>query len=306
MHISKLTVVNYRNFANTTLVFNKGVNTILGENGSGKTNLFRAIRLLLDDNMVRSAFKLDESDFHRGLNLWQGHWIIISLEFDEIGPDEAIQALFLHSTGVVADGAVGRATYNLIFRPNKEVRLKLARLDDGAIADLAAIRQGITIADYETIFTGRSEANFGSEALYREVVGDFENCVFSDETEHPQLGAKVPVFLSLSKEVSFTFIQALRDVVAEFHNNRTNPLLTLLKSKSGEIAPATLAPIVAMVHNLNISIEALEDVQTVRSNILDTIKDTAGETYSPNSLSIKSDLSDEADKLFQSLRTLYW
>ena len=175
--------------------------------------------------MVRSAFRLDESDFHRGLTHWQGHWIIISLEFDEIGPEEAIQALFLHGTGVVAGGAVARATYNLIFRPKKDVRLKLARLDDGDIAGLATIRQGITIAEYETIFTGRSEADFGSEAVYREVVGDFENCVFSEETEHPHLGAKVPVFLSVSNEVSFTFIQALRDVVAEFHNNRTNPLL---------------------------------------------------------------------------------
>lgn len=106
----------------------------------------------------------------------------------------------------------------------------------------------------------------------------------------------------MAKEVSFTFIQALRDVVAEFHNNRTNPLLTLLKSKSGEIAPATMAPIVAKVLDLNNSIEALEDVQTVRTDIRDTIKDAAGETYSPSSLSIKSDLSDDADKLFQSLK----
>ncbi len=302
MHISKLTIINYRNFANTVLAFNKGVNTIIGENGSGKTNLFRAIRLLLDGHMVRSAFKLEESDFHRGLGAWQGHWIIISMEFDEIGPEEAIQALFLHGAGVIDGGVVSRATYNLIFRPKKEVRLKLARLDDGDTAGLSEIRDRITIADYETIFYGRSEVDFSSETFYREVVGDFENCIFSKEIEHPQLGAKVPVFLSLSNEVSFTFIQALRDVVAEFHNNRTNPLLKLLKSKSGEIPPATLAPIVVKVQDLNASIEALKDVQTVRSDIRDTIKDAAGETYSPNSLSIKSDLSEEADKLFQSLR----
>lgn len=131
MHISKLSIVNYRNFSNTTLLFNKGVNTIIGENSSGKTNLFRAVRLLLDDNMVRASFRLDEADFHRGLNQWQGHWIIISLEFDEIGPSEAIQALFLHGAGVVHGAAIGRATYNLIFRPKKDVRLKLAALDDG-------------------------------------------------------------------------------------------------------------------------------------------------------------------------------
>lgn len=113
MHISKLTVVNYRNFANTTLKFSKGVNTIIGENGSGKTNLFRAIRMLLDDTLFRAAYKLDETDFHRGLARWQGHWVIISMEFAEIGPDEAIQALFLHGTGVAAGGPVDRATYNL-------------------------------------------------------------------------------------------------------------------------------------------------------------------------------------------------
>jgi len=302
MHISKLTVVNYRNFANTTLRFNKGVNTIIGENGSGKTNLFRAIRLLLDDTMVRSAFRLDENDFHRGLNDWRGHWIIISLEFEEIGPDEAIQALFLHGTGVVAGGPIGKATYNLIFRPKKELRLKLAALADGDKAGLAAIRQGITVSNYETVITGRSTADFSNAAVYKEVAGDFENCIFGEETEDARIGSRVPGFLSVAKEVSFTFIQALRDVVAEFHNNRTNPLLTLLKSKSGEIPPATIAPIAAKVKDLNSSIEALKDVQTVRSDIRGTIKDAAGETYSPSSLSIKSDLSEEADKLFQSLR----
>lgn len=302
MHISKLTVVNYRNFANTTLKFSKGVNTIIGENGSGKTNLFRAIRMLLDDTLFRAAYKLDETDFHRGLARWQGHWVIISMEFAEIGPDEAIQALFLHGTGVAAGGPVDRATYNLIFRPKKEVRLKLAALDDGDTAGMEAIRSAITISDYEAWFTGRSEADFGDPAIYRSLVGDFENCIFSSETEDPRIGARVPVYLSVVNEVSFTFVQALRDVVAEFHNNRTNPLLTLLKSKSGDIPAATMAPIVAKVLDLNASIEALDDVQTVRLNIRDTIKDAAGETYAPSRLSIKSDLPDEADKLFQSLR----
>ena len=302
MHISKLSIVNYRNFVSTTLVFKKGVNTVIGENGSGKTNVFRAIRLLLDPNMSRISTRLEEADFHRDLGQWQGHWIIISLEFDEVGPDEAIQALFLHGTGVMAGAGIDRATYNLIFRPTKEVRLRLAALDDGDLAGLAAIRQAITLSDYETIFTGKSEADFSNTAVYNSLVGDFENCIFSEELDDPRIGSRIPPFLSMTNEVSFTFIQALRDVVAEFHNNRTNPLLKLLKSKSGEIAPATMAPIVSQVLALNESIEALEDVRTVRSNIRDTIKDAAGETYSPSSLSIRSDLSDEADKLFQSLR----
>ena len=73
MHISKLQLVNYRNFERANIVFKKGINTIIGENGSGKTNLFRAMRLLLDENMRRSALRLEERDFHRGLSNWRGH-----------------------------------------------------------------------------------------------------------------------------------------------------------------------------------------------------------------------------------------
>jgi putative ATP-dependent endonuclease of OLD family len=251
MHISKLSLINYRNFPNAKVLFKKGINTIIGENGSGKTNLFRAIRLLLDDNLLRSAYKLDEKDFHRGLGQWRGHWIIISLEFEEISQDEAIQSLFLHGTGNLADGPIGKATYNLIFRPNMATRLKLAELDDGDQAGLAAIRSAITIADYETIFTGKSSADFNDPNVYKTIVGDFDRAIFSEETVFPVIGTKVPTILSISKEVSFTFIQALRDVVSDFQNNRTNPLLTLLKSKSGEINPALIAPISAMVKDLN-------------------------------------------------------
>lgn len=302
MHISKLKLINYRNFRNTSLTFQRGVNTIIGENGAGKSNILRAIRLLLDDNMVRAAYRLEESDFSRALDQWQGHWIIISMEFEDLSPDEAVQALFLHGTAEVQAGPISKATYNLIFRPKKEIRLKLAALDDFDYAGLKAIRDGITIDDYETIFTGRSSADFGDPATYQRIVGNFDFCSFSDETEFPEIGAKVPGFLSVTKEVSLTFIQALRDVVAEFHNNRTNPLLTLLRSKSGEIDAAALVPVVDKVRDLNGAIEGLEDVQSVRKHIRETIKDTAGETYSPTSLSIRSDLPEDAEQLFQSLR----
>lgn len=302
MHISRLSIVNYRNFANAKLIFNKGVNTVIGENGSGKTNLFRAMRLLLDDNLVRSAFRLEESDFHRGLDDWRGHWIIISLEFDEIGPEEEIQALFLHGTGVIANANIGRSTYNLIFRPQKYIRQKFASLSAGDVVNLAEIRRTISIDDYETLFTGKSVANFNDPAIYKALAGDFENCVFSSELDDARLGIRLPMVLSLTKQVSFTYIQALRDVVGEFRNNKSNPLFTLLKSKSGDIAASTMAPIVAQVTSLNNSIEALEGVQAVRMDIRDTIKDAAGETYSPSALSIKSDLPDEAERLFQSLR----
>jgi putative ATP-dependent endonuclease of OLD family len=30
------------------------------------------------------ARRLDDRDFHRGLDEWRGHWIIISLEFTDV------------------------------------------------------------------------------------------------------------------------------------------------------------------------------------------------------------------------------
>lgn len=303
MHISKLTLRNYRNFANATLLFNKGVNTIIGENGAGKSNVLRAIRLMLDDSMVRASYNLNESDFYRGLGSWRGHWIIINVEFEDISTDEAIQALFVHGTGVGhADGPVQRATYNLIFRPNKQIRMNLAALADFDIVGMNAILDPVTINDYETVFTGRSIADFSNPETYRHIVGDFENAIFNAEVEFPELGARIPGLLSITKEVSCIFIQALRDVVSEFHNNRTNPLLTLLKSKSGQIDEVQFQPIVDHARKLNTEIEKLTDVQTVRSDIVETIHGAAGQTYSPSLLAIKSDLPDEADLLFQSLK----
>ncbi|KXV23548.1 ATP-dependent endonuclease [Gluconobacter japonicus] len=302
MHISKLQIVNYRNFKRANVVFNKGVNTIIGENGSGKTNLFRAIRLLLDDNLLRMAYKLDDQDFHRGLDDWRGHWIIISLEFDEVSKDEAIQALFLHSTGVIEADTVERATYNLIFRPKVAVRTKLGQLEAGDKEGLALIRKDITIADYESVFSGRSPADLCDPSIYRKIVGDFDTVEFPDELKPPEIGIEIRSMLSLAKEVSFTFVQALRDVVSDFQNQRTNPLLTLLKRKSGEIDPATSGPISKMVSELNDTIGDLDEVKTIRSEISETILHAAGETYSPRSLAIKSELPEEAEHLFQSLK----
>lgn len=302
MHISRVQLVNFRNFERADAVFNKGVNTIIGENGSGKTNLFRAIRLLLDADQLRWAYRLDETDFHRGLENWRGHWIIISLEFNEVSQDEAIQALFLHGAGAIEDGAVDRATYNLIFRPCAAIRAKLGALEEGDRGSLAELLNGLTTDDYETVFTGKSTADFTDPKVYKELVGDFVEVRFPEELNPPTIGGPIPRALSVTKEICFTFVQALRDVVSEFQGQRTNPLLTLLRSKSGEIETATLEPITEKVKELNAAIEGLPDVDEIRADIRQTIRDAAGETYSPANLAVRSAVPAEAERLFQSLR----
>ncbi len=305
MYISRVSLVNYKNFANAKFLFNKGINTIIGENGSGKTNVFKAIRLLLEDSSLRFAYKLNENDFNRTLegDHWKGHWIIISLEFDEITNEEAIQSLFVHGLGIAEDDYVKKASYNLFFRPKADIRQRLSELKKEDKESLANILDGITISDnYETFFTGKSTADFNDPEVYKELVGDFDKVEFPSTIDSSKFGTKIPHQLSISQEVSFTFIQALRDVVSDFHNNRTNPLLTLLKNKSGEIKDEDYKPISDLVKDLNEGIEGLEDVQNIRKDIKSTIQDAVGLTYSPSSLSIKSSLPSEADKLLQSLK----
>ncbi|MDJ1138808.1 ATP-dependent nuclease [Marinicella marina] len=300
MHISKVSLINYRNFSNAKFLFDKGVNTIIGENGSGKTNLFRGIRLLLDETMRRSAIRLNENDFFRGIGKWQGHWIIISIEFQEVSQDEAIQALFLHGTGDIQ--SVGKASYNLIFRPNSIIRNELSLLLPDDNFGLNNILEKISIDDYETILTGKSSIDFNDPESYKSIVGDFENVIFPDELDLSEIGGRVPQALYMPRELSFTFIQALRDVVSDFRGNRNNPLYTLLKNKSGEIDDQNFKSIIDQVAQLNTSIEEYEDVVNVRDDIELTLSDTLGDTYAPNSLSIKSDLSTKAEQLFQSLK----
>lgn len=304
MHISKLNLVNYRNFKNVKLNFNKGINTVIGENASGKTNLFRAIRLLLDNSIPRSSTKLSEGDFCRSLDSWKGHWIIISCEFDDISSDETSQSLFLHGNGNIEgdEEIVTKATYNLIFRPKAHIRQALSIITNGDTTALEAFLSGISIDDYETVLTGKSTANFADPEVYKAIVGDFDAVVFPNELNNPEIGVRLPYILNMSNEVSFTFIKALRDVVSDFHNNRTNPLLTLLKNKSGEISKEDFQPIAELIGTLNENIESLNDVCDVRYDIISTVGDTVGDAYSPNSISIRSSLTDDSDQLFQSLK----
>ena len=304
MHISKVSLVNYRNFKNTSFLFNEGINTVIGENGAGKTNLFKAIRLLLDDSAIQYAYKLNENDFNRDLGAgWKGHWIIISIEFDKLDSNETIQSLFVHGAGMVELDTVSKASYTLFFRPKIHIRHRLAELEEGDLEGLEKILSSINIEDdYETVFHGKSTANYNDPIIYNSLVGNFKEVKFPKDIDYSLFGIKIPHQLSVSKEISFTFIQALRDVVSDFKNNRTNPLLTLLKRKSYEINESEYQPISDLVLDLNSNIEKLSDVQYIRNDIKNTILSAIGRTYSPSSLSIRSSVPNEADKLLQSLK----
>lgn len=120
MYISSVILTNFRNFRFAKLKFQKGFNTIIGENGSGKTNIIQAVRILLDESLPRT-YKFYESDFNRSVGDWRGHWIILQIFFDELDYGDEAQALAVHQVGDAAPDAT-KGSCSVMFRPKYAFR----------------------------------------------------------------------------------------------------------------------------------------------------------------------------------------
>jgi putative ATP-dependent endonuclease of the OLD family len=301
MHISKLTIRNFRNFYNSTLLFKDGVNTLIGENGSGKTNALYAIRLLLDDNMSRNATRLRETDFNRSLGEWRGHWVIISIDFEELDACEGCQ-MIRHEVGHMTNENKNKGTYTYIFRPKKECRKRLFELSqNGEQDEIASYIESLEIIDdYESVFTGRATIDFSDDQAYSELVGNFESFDFPDPEQEDSGEIGVVLKIPLYPEVTCTFVKALRDVIFELRSYRNNPLLNLLKGTEKNITLDDQETILKDIDRLNTDISGLKEVGDIATGIQDALHSTVGRTYSP-SISIQSALPKDIERLLQRL-----
>lgn len=271
------------------------MSTILGENGSGKTTALYAMRLLLDESLPRNITKLHESDFCRNLTDWRGHWIVISLDFDELSPHEGCQML-KHESGHMDESDKG--TLTSYFRPCLKVRQTLFEAN-GNVALSKETIDGISLDDYEAVYSGRADADFLSNDTYTVLVGDFNNYIFPDpdEKNFKAYGVRLS---PLHEEVSFTFVKALRDVVSDLKNYRNSPLISLLKRLESEISEDDSENITTLVSNINKAISELDEIKQVSVGIQNTLHKTVGYTFSPI-IDIESSLPGELDKRLQKL-----
>lgn len=303
MHISSLSIRNFRNFRSAKLKFTKGINTIIGENGSGKTNLFYALRILLDNTLPRHI-SFYETDFNRSIGIWKGHWLIISIVFEELDANEEAQALAIQTCGQM--GQESKGTYSVYFRPKYEFRKRIydySLREDKSSEGLIDILNQLSLADYETVYSCRGEADFSDDEIYRQYVGDFEKIEFPNPNDKEELafGTRLPLGISIHNEVSCTFIKALRDVESDLRSYANNPLLNLLKGKEKTVKITKQKEIIEGIENLNEQISSLEEIKEVRRGVDKSIKEAVGTTYAPN-IDIRSELPNEMEKLFQSLK----
>ena len=101
--------------------------------------------------------------------------------------------------------------------------------------------------------------------------------------------------------MSCTFIKALRDVESDLRSYANNPLLNLLRGKEKTVAIVKQNEIIESVDKLNTQISSLDEVKEIKQGIDKNIKEAVGTTYAPN-IDIKSELPNEMEKLFQSLK----
>lgn len=91
MYISKIHIKGYRNFKDSEILFREGINVVIGPNNAGKSNLLRALDLVLNTD---TAKKLSFYDFCRNCTL---------SELKKTTPNVRISVYFSESEGEASD-----------------------------------------------------------------------------------------------------------------------------------------------------------------------------------------------------------
>ena len=304
MYLKYVQIVNYKNLKSSTFTFDKGANTVIGENDSGKSNAMTAIRILLDSTYFYNEKRLKESDFSDSLGDWRGHWIIISSFFDQITasdkeneicaqmiPDDE-NSNFLRSFIRCEDNNFGTVT--LFIRPRKNIRNALFKAQTRE--DFEAIREKITLNDYEFFYTSRSQADFTDKSVYKKVVGDLENGSYADpdNVDAVLLGEKIDI-LNVWQHISVAFIDALRDVDAELRKPR-NPLRRVFDVIRADVCKESKEDIVKKIQELNGIISSIPQVSSIGEKVNGKLSEIAGLVYSPD-ITIESRLKEDVDSL---------
>ena len=304
MFLKYLQIVNYKNLRSARFSFVEGVNTVIGENDSGKSNAMTALRILLDDTYYYNTKRLKENDFSDSLGNWKGHWIILSAVFGKItSKDKETEVCagivpeneneeFLKS--YIKNGEDDIGVISLFIRPQKQVRKKLSEITD--IAEFEEERKKIKISDYEFYYTSRAQTDFTDKDIYTKIVGDLEKgqCSDPDKDDDRILGCKLNI-ADVQDHISVVFIDALRDAASELGKPK-NSIRRIIESVESLIKESELNTIKSEIVQLNKSISEVEQVELVGRKINKKLLDMIGMVYSPEII-LQSGLKDDINSL---------
>ncbi len=200
MYLERLVIRNFRGINHADISLAPGLNLLIGRNGSGKSTVLAAARMVLDATLGRQARALDESDVFGNEKLLGPANVVIAARFAGFTDSERDKQLRLR---LKAEDDYPSAWLLYRFRPRYEVQVQI---DDGE-----RNKASLTLEDYDVErLTGVST--------------DPNTLEWDTETDGEELKDKDLASIFVSE------IPALRNVVEELRRQRTSPLVTLLES----------------------------------------------------------------------------
>lgn len=235
MYISKISLNNFRNFKEKEIKFQEGINVIIGHNNAGKTNLLKALSLVLD---FKGLKRLSVDDFNKNIDLPSlkkappkvSIEITIKGKHDSNNPDDLVTV----STWLTVLGAEYEAvlTYEF-FLPEKEKSEK----------------------KYLETLAEASDANEAWRAIQHDFLRYYTYRIWGGKIENQTIADSE----SLQK-FDFQFLDAIRDVERDMFSGKNTLLRDVMnyfldfekdeshkKNKKKEFA-AEITPILNKLH----------------------------------------------------------
>lgn len=238
LHISRVEIRNFRNFEHLVLDPFPPQAVIVGENGTGKSNLLHALRLVLDPTLSDASRQLRTED------VWEGHerglagGATVSIAISLAGFDDDDDAKAVLSSAIVEVVPYeARLTYQ--FSPRTEV--VVGQTHEGSV-EANEHERPLTPQDYDFIVYG----------------GDDE-------------GTDVR---RIRRDVGIRVLQALRDAETDLQNWRRNPLRELLERLP--LDPDNLAKTASAVADAVRQLSSDHNVTVLQDHIADRLADMVG------------------------------
>lgn len=307
MYLKKLKIRNFRNFYKSEMDFNSEDNILIGDNGSGKTNLFSAIRLVLD-----SSYKLDnylsDKDFNKKNGFINfGEWIIISAlltgfqdnadnisSFDFVVNEEDesyINFFFKPKTRILE---ILENNYNeYLVLDGEEKELKKKEMKD-FISKLSIDE------DYEILRTFNKPFDFFDDELYYQVIGNYKDVVFENNyyCNADYIGVDDKVYNAL-KQINITYVPPIRDVRDNLAS--ANGMFSKLIGNSyDEIKDEDKEDINNKVVDLNKKISSVDKFIELKENMHEKM-DIVGKNYFNSKFQIESTISNDKKDIIKNL-----
>lgn len=301
MYLKEMQLRNYKNFDKARFIFQKGINVIIGENDSGKTNALHAIRLVLDKHMNWYEREISENMFSQKLLDWRGQVMIISLRFAEIDTSKEDQSMLKYITG----NKEGEGSLTLFCLPDTSLRKKLSGA--GTKEEIDNIISYVTIANYSLITTCGADADYLNDDVYERMVGKINCgiCNWKERLDDSLFGyVGSDSFNSIeylrNKIIDFTYIDALRDAVKDM-KQRYNPLMSMLRQIEPRISEKGKVEVKTLIDSVNSTIGDIDEISKLSQRINGKIVESVGNTYAPNII-LRSELSGEIKDIFRNLK----